>query len=116
MKHATGMKNCTKIYFLDSSDKGVAQEGGRSADKKLKIEHPIIFKILYNGNDDKNGRQDDGVDDSKEIDDDNNDDDDDDDDNAMMKYGFALGYQRSSRAKRASGAPWVRKFGKQSIR
>ena len=66
------------------------REGGRSADKKLKIEHPIIFKILYNGNDDKNGRQDDGVDDSKDIDDDNNDDDDD-DDNAMMKYGFALG-------------------------
>ena len=104
MKHATGVKNCTKIYFLDSSDKGVAEEGGRSADKKLKIEHPIIFKILYNGDDDKNGRQDDGVDDSKDIydddDDDDEDDDDDDDDgdhdqddddNAMMKYGFALG-------------------------
>ena len=96
------MKTCTKIYFLDSSDKGVAEEGGRSADKKLKIEHPIISKILYNGSDDKNGRQDDGVDDSKDIDDDNDDDDDDDDDddgdhdpddddNAMMKYGFALG-------------------------
>ena len=105
MKHATGMKTCTKIYFLDSSDKGVAEEGGRGADKKLKIEHPIIFKILYNGDDDKNGRQDDGVDDSKDIDDDSggndnddddddddgNDDDQDDDDNAMMKYGFALG-------------------------
>ena len=93
MKHATGMKTCEKIYFLDSYDKGEAEEGGRSADKKLKIENPIIFKILYNGDDDKNGRQDDGVDDSKDIDDDNNDDDDDDDDddNAMMKYGFALG-------------------------
>jgi len=86
MKHATGMKTCTKIYFLDSSENGVAEEGGSSVDKKLKIEHPIIFKILYNGNDDKNGRQDDGVDNSKDIHDDNDDnDDDDDDDNSVMK-------------------------------
>ena len=40
MKHATGMKTCTKIYLLDSSDKGVAEEVGRSADKKLKINIP----------------------------------------------------------------------------